>query len=61
MSETHTDNKENVMKKTLYEEQQFAFDTVIKRNARGEKQTVIKGAAGTGKTRLLSDTAGGNP
>ena len=49
------------MKKTLYEEQQFAFDTVIKRNARGEKQTVIKGAAGTGKTRLLSDTAGGNP
>lgn len=41
--------------RTLTDEQKIAFNTVISRHARGETLTVIKGAAGTGKTTLLSE------
>lgn len=41
--------------RTLTDEQQVAFNTVISRHARGETLTVIKGAAGTGKMTLLSE------
>jgi len=42
------------MENQFSNEQQFAFKTVLARHASGANLTVIKGAAGTGKTTLLS-------